>query len=171
MFFLLTLGSLTHLSFFLTLNKVQPWPTSPCSYITSIDRSYDRNHLKYLVRKFWYELSKPHPQKKNLSSSKLVIWYMVLFFLFLFSLSKSILMFHLEHQRLSLTLIEFFSFPCYRSVVTVVGVYELLSSWFLSFYPWIPFYFSFDQFDDCVFLLSVKLDDFAWIWNLGFMGL
>ena len=65
----------------------------------------------------------------------------------------------------------FFLFPHYRSVVTVVGVWVSLISISLSFYLWVSFYFSFDQFDDCVFLLGVKFDDFAWIWNLGFIGM
>ncbi|KAK7817357.1 hypothetical protein CFP56_042971 [Quercus suber] len=28
--------------------KAQPWLTSPCTHITAIDRSYDRNHTEYL---------------------------------------------------------------------------------------------------------------------------
>ncbi|KAL4596428.1 hypothetical protein ACB092_12G163500 [Castanea dentata] len=33
----------SHLSFFLTLNKAQPWLTSPCTHISATDSSYDRN--------------------------------------------------------------------------------------------------------------------------------
>ena len=55
-FFHLTLwGSLlsSHLSFFLTLNKAQPWSTSPCTHITTAtDSSYDRNHLEDLISAF-----------------------------------------------------------------------------------------------------------------------
>nr|POF22515.1 hypothetical protein CFP56_65682 [Quercus suber] len=31
---------------------VQPWPTSPCTHITFIDRSYDWNHPEYLLDDF-----------------------------------------------------------------------------------------------------------------------
>ena len=65
-FFWLLALSQSHSSQFLSRSQqspdTQPWPTSPCTHITSIDRSYDRNHPEYLVRKFWYELSKPHPR-------------------------------------------------------------------------------------------------------------
>ena len=47
-------GSLlsSHLSFFLTLNKAQPWPTSPCMLITATNSSYDRNHPEDLISAF-----------------------------------------------------------------------------------------------------------------------
>ena len=47
-------GSLlsSHLIFFLTLNKAQPSPTSPCTLITATDNSYDRNHPKDLISAF-----------------------------------------------------------------------------------------------------------------------
>ena len=67
--------------------KTQPWPTSPCTHITAIDRSYDRNHLEYLVRKVWYQLTSLQWWCSNKLSTPVVNQWV--FFLGMFSFPSS----------------------------------------------------------------------------------